>query len=131
MASFSDWLGWLKSARKGPVTLYASRGRDYVGVITLDADYTDSTMRGEVRLLPDAAGAPLEEFAIGAPVIGADPVTTTFTIALSAGQVDDLPAANAGDGLAEFAFDLLLTPDGGVEELLFGGTLSVGGRITE
>lgn len=129
MASFSDWLGWLKSARKGPVTLYASRGRDYVGVITLDADYTDSTMRGEVRLGPDANGAPLEEFAVGAPVIGTG--TTTFTIALSAAQVADLPPANAGDGLAEFTYDLLLTPDGGVEELLFGGTLSVGGRITE
>lgn len=129
MASFDDWLRWLKSAQKGPVTLYASRGRVFAATVTINADYTGASMRGEVRLGPDAAGIPEATFTVSAPAVVSG--VTTFDVTMTAAAVDGLPAATAGDGLAQFAFDLLLTPSGGDEELLFGGTFSVGGRITE
>jgi hypothetical protein len=129
LAAFDDWLRWLKSAKKGPVTLSATRGRAFGATIILNADYTGATLAGQIRLGPDANGAPLESFTCSAPIVASG--TTTFDISLSDSEVASLPAAPSGDGYTELAYDLLLTPSGDTEELLFGGTFSLGGRITE
>lgn len=133
MSAFDDWLGQLKASGKGPVTLYTcTRGRAFEYPFALAGDWTGATIRGQVRTAPDAAGDPIVTFTTSGPtVLGSFSV---FTISLAAGtgvnSTGILPAAATGDGSAEFAFDLLITPDGGDETLLFGGVLPVIGRIT-
>jgi hypothetical protein len=128
LAAFDDWLRWLRSAQKGPATLTASRGRDYPGFLRLSGDFTGATLRGQIRIEPDAAGAPLTTFTVSGPVV--EDGVTTFTISLTGVEIDALPAAPIGDGAAQFAYDLLMTV-GGDEDLLLGGVFAVIGRVTE
>lgn len=128
---WDDWLRQLAAARKGPVTLYASRGRAFETTITLAADYTGSTLRGQVRAAPDAASN-LASFTVSGPTVAGG--QTSFVISLAAGSGANstgvLPQDSSGEGSISLPFDLLLTPSGENEELLFGGTLVVLGRIT-
>lgn len=132
MATFEPWLAQLAAAGKGPVTLYATRGRAWRTTITLAGNWTGATMRGQIRLEPDAA-ASLASFTITGPVVVGD--STQFTLSLAAGaganSTGVLPADSAGENFIELPFDLLLTPSGGVEDLLFGGNFILIGRITE
>lgn len=133
MSSFDDWLAELKAAGKGPVTLRTcTRGREFEYSFALAGDWTGATLRGQVRLEPDAAGDPLVTFTCSTPAVASG--YSIFTISLASGvganSTGILPASPLGDGAAEFAFDLLITPAGGDETILFGGVLPVIGRIT-
>lgn len=134
--SNESWLQRLKAAGKGGIRLDANpatRGRAWSMPVVLPADFTGATMRGQIRLEPDAAGAALAEFAVSGPVVADG--TSTFTLSLDAGtganSTGILPADADADGAEDFPFDILLPPDGGTEELLVGGILPVVGRITE
>ena len=131
MATFDPWLAQLAAAGKGPVTLYAFRGRAFSQTITLSGNWTGATMRGQIRLEPDAATS-LAAFTVTGPVIVGD--ATQFTISLAAGSGANstgvLPADAAGENYIELPFDLLMTPAGGAEDTLFGGVFTLVGRIT-
>lgn len=128
MSAFPEWLAQLRAARAGPVTLTASRGRLFRQVITIRSLYPGSTLRGEVRVRPDAAGSPIAEFTVDGPTIGDG--TTTFVISLGPTALDEVAAA-PGQDFVELAYDLLLTPDADGARLLFGGSFNLFGRITE
>ena len=130
---FDEWLRQLAASGKGGFTLpAATRGRKYSFGFQATADFTGATLRGEVRLAPDAGGAALATFTCSGPTVALG--VTTFTIVLLAGtganSTGILPADGDGDGLVELAVDVLLTPSGGVEELLFVAKLPVLGRVT-
>ena len=132
--TFDPWLRALRDAEKGPVVLtQATRGKAWEHAVAMAGDWSGSTMRGEVRSYPDAEGDPLATFVVSGPVI-ADGYST-FTLSLAAGNGENstgnLPADSDADGIERFPFDLLITPSGEEEELLFGGFLPIRGRITE
>lgn len=129
MTTFDEWLRGLGAAQKGPVTLpAASRGRVWNTSIALPGDWTGATLRGEIRLDPDASPA-LVAFTVSGPSVGGG--ESLFSLSLTDAQTSSLPSDSDGDGIEYFPFDLLLTPSGGDEELLFGGTFTLLGRITE
>lgn len=132
MASQWDtWLRALAAAGKGGIRLEgASRGRAFTLLVHLAGSWTGATMRGDVRIRPDAAAA-LSVFTVTGPVVANGYSTFTCTLAAGTGanSTGVLPADTDLDGVEEFPFDLLLTPSGGTEELLLGGVLPVTGRI--
>lgn len=133
MSAFDTWLRQLTAAGKGGFALpAATRGRKWAFALRLEYNFTGATIRGQVRAAPDAAGAPLVTLVVSGPVYAAP--YTTFTISLAAGSGANstgiLPADSDFDGLVELPLDVLLTPAGGDEELLFGALLPVLGRVT-
>lgn len=129
MSAFDDWLQQLAAAGRGPVVFKTcSRGRVFEYLFSLEGDWTGATIASEVRLYPDAGGAALATFNCTGPVVAGG--ASVFTMALTAIETAALPAAPTGEGFIELAVDVLITPSGGDEQLLFGGTLPVIGRIT-
>ncbi|MGB7407144.1 MAG: hypothetical protein WA908_01445 [Pontixanthobacter sp.] len=134
MTILQTWLRELQLARKGGVRLQpaATRGRPWNARIVLAGDWSGASMRGCLRLTPDAAGAVLANFNVSPPELEGD--FTAFVLSLDGGNGSNstgrLPADQDADGVEEFAFDILLTPQNGTEDLLFGGILPVIGRIT-
>lgn len=130
--TFDPWLRALAAAGKGPVTLREERTRKLEAAFILAGDWTGATLRGAVRLSPDAAGAVLASFAVTGPVVASG--VSTFTVSLAAGSgansTGSLPADGEGGGVARFAYDLLITPLGDDEEVLVGGVLEILGRVT-
>ena len=127
---FDEWLRQLKLGNKGPVRLsLVTRGRKWEQSVSLVGDYTGATMRGEVRVSPDAVGSAEAEFTVTGPVVAGG--YSTFTLSLSTVETEALPSDGDADGVEFLPYDLLLTPSGGDEELLFGGVLPLIGRITE
>ncbi|WP_260928226.1 hypothetical protein [Novosphingobium sp. 9] len=126
---FDDWLRWLAAAQKGPVSITdMSRGRAFSMPFILAGDWTGSTLRGQIRLYPDAAGDPLATFTVTGPVV-ADGYST-FTCSLSAAVTAAFPQDVELAGVVQFAVDFLFKPSGGVEDLLCGGTINLLGSIT-
>lgn len=121
-----EWLAGLSAARKGPVTYYAHRNADFQSTITLNAEYASSTLRGEVRAYPDAASS-LGSFTASSATVASG--TTTFTISIPKATIAAMPAPAPGDGEITFVYDLLLTPSGGTEDVLFAGEFKVLGKV--
>lgn len=136
MASkWNVWLSELSRASKGGVRLVsARRGSAFSQAITLPGDYSAASFRGEVRANPDASGTALAAFTFTTPTYDAGTGKTSVSFSLAAGSgansTGALPADGDFDGVEEFPFDILVTPSGGTEELLFGGVLPVVGRVT-
>lgn len=128
MTTFDPWLAQLRAAQKGPVTLQIDRGLPFVYSFALQADYTGSSLIGSIRLNPDAIDPTLADFTVSGPTV-TDGVTT-FGLSLTKTQTAALPADTDVDGVSEFAFDLLFTPDGGTQQRLFGGVAVVKGKVT-
>lgn len=128
MTTFDPWLQQLREAQKGPVTLQIDRGLPWQYSLALQADYTGATLKGSIRLTPDTPDPTLADFTVSGPVV-ADGVST-FTLSLTKTQTAALPSDTDRDGVSEFAFDLLITPDGGIEQRLFGGVAVVKGKVT-
>lgn len=131
--TFDEWLRRLRAARKGPVEFQsASRGRLWKQAIRLPGNWTGATVRAQVRLYPDAPSAPLATCSVTGPFI--EGLTSVFVLQLAAGSGSNstgaMPVDPDGSGAVDLAIDVLLTPAGGEEDLLFGGTLSVLGRVT-
>ena len=129
------WLSELARALKGGVRLVpARRGSAYSQSVSLPGDYSDAAFRGQVRSSPDASGDPLASFTFSTPAYGSETMRTILAFSLASGtgtnSTGALPADGDFDGVEEFPFDILMTPDGGTEELLFGGVLPVVGRVT-
>ncbi|TYC93055.1 hypothetical protein [Novosphingobium sp. BW1] len=101
--------------------------------VSLPGDWTGATMRAEARLYPDAAGDPIATFAVVGPILDGD--LSTWTLSLAAGSGADstgaFPSDADLDGVERFAVDVLLTPSGGSEEILFGGVLPLLGSVTQ
>jgi hypothetical protein len=130
---YDNWLAQLKAGGKGGFELPpATRGRKYAFAFQAQHDFTGATIRAEIRAAPDAGGAALATMAVTGPVVAAG--VSTFTISLAAGSgansTGALPADGDGDGIVWLWLDVLLTPSGGDEELLFGSVLPLLGRIT-
>lgn len=125
---FDDWLAALGAAGKGPFTLFASRGRVWSFALRLAGDWTGATLRGQVRSAPDAGGSAPATFTVSSVSVSGG--YSSFILSLTATQTGALPAPAAGDGKVDLIYDLLLTPSGGDEELLFGGIFTVYGRAT-
>lgn len=128
---FDAWLRSLAAAGKGPLTLYAARKVKFTLSVNLPGNWTGAALRGKVKDAPDNA-ATLATFTVTGPVVvGA---ISTFTVSLAAGTAANstgvLPADPDADGVTQFAYDLLLTPSGGTEELLVGGIFELEGSVT-
>lgn len=128
MTPFDKWLAALAAAGKGPVTLYCDRGVDFEKQIAIQSDLTGATLRGEVRVNPDATGSALATFDVSAVSVVAG--VSTFTLGLTQTEVNALPASATGEGVVHLPFDLLITLSGGAEQRLFGGTFEVSGQVT-
>ncbi|MCW1985327.1 UNVERIFIED_ORG: hypothetical protein M2348_001059 [Sphingomonas sp. R1F5B] len=128
MTQWTDWLGQLAAAGKGPVPITdVVRGKAWSWGINLDADFSGATMAGEVRAAPDAAGSPLATFTVSSPVV-ADGMTR-FTVSLDASATGGLPADADGNGVEAWPYMLFLMPSGGTQELLVGGLLTAIGSV--
>lgn len=130
---FDRWLEALRAAGKGPVNLpAASRGLAYSTTFSLPGDWTGATARAEIRAEP-GSGTVLAEFSKTNEGF-ADGVTV-FTLELSSGTSTNstgiLPSDPTGDGVVRLPYDILLTPSGGSEELLFGGIFTLLDRVTQ
>lgn len=131
MTDFDDWLRGLAAAQKGPVDLpAATRGMAWSVPVELDGDWTGSTLAGDIRMAPDAAMAEAT-YSITGPVV-ADGVST-FTVTLASGTGADstgsIPADTDRDGVVKLPTAFRVTPSGGTEELLFGGTFTLLGYV--
>lgn len=128
MTQWSDWLGQLAAAGKGPVPISdVVRGRAWQWGVNLDADFTGASLAGDVRAAPDATGDPLATFTVTGPVVEGG--VTRFTVSLNAGATAALPADGDGNGVEAWPYMLFLTPSGGTEELLIGGLLTMMGNV--
>ena len=110
------------------MTLYCDRGVDFEKQIAIQSDLTGATLRGEVRVNPDATGSALATFDVSAVSVVAG--VSTFTLGLTQTEVNALPASATGEGVVHLPFDLLITLSGGAEQRLFGGTFEVSGQVT-
>lgn len=128
MSQFDKWLRALAVSGKGPATLYCDRGVPFKKLITVQADFTGATVRGEVRASPDAAGSPLATFTVSPLTVAAG--VTTFEISLTEVAVNALPNTSDGSGVTELVFDLLVTLSGGSEQRFFGGVFNIAGQVT-
>lgn len=132
---FETWLHELTLARKGGVRLSGiRRGSAWSQSIVISGDYSGATFRGSVKVAVDADDPALASMTFGTPTYSAETGKTTVTMSLAAGtganSTGSLPSDSDGDGVEDFPFDVLMTPSGGTEELLFGGVLAVIGRVT-
>jgi len=127
---FDDWLAQLRRAGKGPVSINIDRGLPYSWSFTLRGNFTGSVLASSLRLSPDAGGATLVDFTAASPVYLSSEGETLFNVSLTKTQTAALPADADGDGLLTLAFDTLLTPSGGTQFRLFGGTATIAGKVT-
>ena len=121
-----EWLRALAAAGRGPLGIAAVRGEALTRTITISADLTDSVMAGSIRTSPDAATA-LVDFAITLPTVTAG--ISTFTLSLTAEQVDTLPADTAARGVIELPWAVRLTMPEYEEATLVGGVFTLAGRV--
>ena len=130
--TFDEWLRQLAAAGKGPVNINIDRGLPFEWSFALAGDWTGATVASSLRLYPDAAGSTVEDFTVSSPSVDgeAGEEFTTFTLSLSATDSGALPAAIAGEAISQLAFDVLLTPDGGAQQRIFGGCATVTGKVT-
>jgi hypothetical protein len=126
---FDGWLSALRAAQKGPVTLYAHRGLVFGTNVILPGDLTGATLRGQVRIGPEAPGDPLATFNATGPAVGGG--QSIFNVALADHEVEGLPAPTPGENTITFAYDLLIARPSYNEEVLFGGPFIVIGVVTE
>lgn len=131
--NFEPWLHQLAVAQKGGITFpAATRGRRWLQSITLPGDWSGCTVTAEVRLYPDAPGAPLATCFVNGPYLVDG--TTTFQLRLDGGDAPNstgaLPADIEQEGVVQVAIDVLLQREGDEPELLMGGALPLLGRVT-
>ena len=127
-APFEEWLDACTAAARGGRDLVwnAARGLAFSGAAVLDGDWTGAEMAGTLRAMPDSGGA-LGSFTVTGPVVTGTTSTFIFTLAAGTGanSTGALPADVTGEGVAELALLLLLTPAGGTQDLFMGGTFRV------
>lgn len=126
--TFEPWLDHMDRAGKGGRALVqrGERGRTVRIVVNLDGDWTGATLRGEVRISPDAIGDPIAPIIFSPPVVVGGVSTFVGTIA----SATVFPAPAPGEEVAAFPFDLLFKPAGEEEALLIGSALEIAGRVT-
>lgn len=126
MTAFDDWLGAMRLLATTP-TLTAMRGSAFAELIEIDGDWTGSTLQGAIRLTPDAPDPTLADFVITGPTV-TDGVSA-WSVSLASATTTALPADSDLDGKAEFPCAFHLTPSGGTNEPLFGGTFLLIGKV--
>jgi len=130
---FDEWLRALARGGKGPAPFrLATRGRLWRETIRLPGNWAGAATRAQIRLYPDAPGAPLATCLTIGPFVEGD--TTVFILQLGGGvgadSTGNLPGDPDGGGVVNFAIDVLLAPAGESEKLLFGGIFELAGRVT-
>lgn len=104
------------------------RGDDYpMTFVFHGVDYSAASFAGQLRLNPDAAGAPVAAFSGGSPSFVGGNTTVIFT--LTDTQTDDLPAATETGRIAKLYMDFKITA-GGLTERFAAGVLTVIGKVT-
>ena len=127
--TFNEWLNQLGRAGKGPLSLPpAIRGEAWSCPVELEGDWTGSSLTGAVRIAPDAPSV-VVNFTISGPVFDND--VTSFILSLDGNQTDSpvIPSDVDADGVTQLPFLLRLTPSGGIEEPLLGGSFTVLGNV--
>lgn len=130
VTAFDKWLRACGAAgkRAAPLEglLAATRGEGWADTLPLAGDWTGAVMRAYLKTNPDAPSvvANLTCSAPSVEVIDGRTIST-FTLSLSSGQTANLPADTTGEGVAELALLIFLTPAGGNEELLLGTVFTV------
>jgi hypothetical protein len=133
--TFEDWLRQLAAAGKGPAPIDDMvRGKPWQAGINLPGDWTGATLTGQIRVSPDASGAVLASFTVGAltydPTGGTSGIgETRWSISLTGTQTAALPTDTDGNGVETFAYMMFLTPSGGTQELLWGGAVNLMGLV--
>jgi hypothetical protein len=129
---YTEWLNGLAAARKGPVMLpTATRNLAYRHIVSLNADFTDATVIGQIRSSPDS-GSILASFQIGEIIV--EDEKTAFTISLAEGDGENstgsLPPDGDMNGMEYFPYDILIALPGDPLQRLFGGLLPVSGHVS-
>lgn len=125
---FYEWEQALADAGKGPASIYIDRSIPFSAVWSIGANFTGATAKASLRSSPDASGSTLADFTVSSPTVSGG--VTTFTVSLSASATAALPADTEGDGVVPLVWDFLLTPSGGTQFRLMGGTAYVSGKVT-
>jgi hypothetical protein len=124
--TFIEWLRKLAEAQLlvDPIPP-AFRGLKWEQPVEIDGDWTGAALEGSVSLEPGAT--PLDTFTITGPVVTGtgDDAVSTWTASLSGAEVTALTADSDGDHIVQLAAMFRLTPSGGDEAVLMGGTFTV------
>ena len=136
--TFDTWLQQLAAAGKGGSALSAvdippaTRGVAWSLPIALQGDWTGATIAASIRATPDA-GSALATLTIGSASYDAGSGFTNWTASLASGtganSTGVLPADTDGDGVETFPISFFITPSGGTQSLLFGGTFTLLGKV--
>lgn len=135
MSQWAEWLRALRAARRGPVGESdgwpsATRGLAWSAPVAIAGDWTGASLEGTISSSPDAE-SPLATFSVSGPVVADG--WSTWTLSLAAGTGADstgaLPADVDQDGVVRLPFMVRITPDGGDQQLLFGGLFTVVGAV--
>lgn len=135
---FDDWLQALAAAGKGGSALTAqdipsaTRGLPWSMPIVLQGNWTGATITAAIRAAPDA-GSALATLTVTSASYNSSTGYTTWTASLASGSgansTGSLPADTDGNGVEMFPISFLMTPSGGTEFLLFGGALTLLGKV--
>ncbi|WP_103730188.1 hypothetical protein [Novosphingobium sp. HII-3] len=125
---FDEWLLALRRARQGPVSINIDRSLPFLWRFALSGDWTGATIKASLRAAPDIDDPYLADFAVSAPELVDD--LTVFALTLTAPQTASLPTAQGNEGAVVVVFDTLVTPQGGVQQRLFGGAATISGKVT-
>lgn len=120
--------------------LAGGRNVSFKDTITIEgADLSAATLRMQVRLYPDAAGAalvdltetasPAQGLSVSVDVSGLLPVST-IEIRMDKATMQALPAAKKLGGDRELAYDLVVSGGGFDEAIWFEGSFTVEGSVT-
>lgn len=95
------------------------RGTDYALTFVFnDIDYSSATFSAQLRLTPDAAGAPIVSFTVGTATFSGGDTTVAFT--LTDTQTDALPAAAETGKTLRLYGDFKITVGGLVDRIAAG-----------
>lgn len=126
-SQWTDWLREMAAAGMGGSALAftpISRGIAYSYVMPVGADVSGDTFAADLRMAPDADGAPVAAFTVtvGAYADG----FTDVTFALAAGALDAVADLDGdADGLSELVLYLFHTPAGGAQYRAAGTTITI------
>lgn len=104
-------------------------------------DLTSASFRAMVRLYPDAPGDPILDLPLvtntddgmkflSVETVNDVPVSLIQMQVAAATMASDPPAAPIGKTSVNFAWDLCITPSGGIEEVYARGVFQVDGVVT-
>jgi hypothetical protein len=106
----------------------ATRGRDWLGTLEIEADMSADIFEGQVRLYPDATGAAILTMTVDTPVFSGGITIVKFSITDADLESGDVPATTLGKDLTLY-YDIQRT-SGGLKTNFLYGKFIIYGQVT-